>query len=124
MLKEAKNDIKKTWKILRPLLGKQRQKEPILNDFLINNNTVTDSSAIANEFSKFFGNVGKDLQNNIPNSQKSYESYLTGNRPMNSVFLNPVTENEIKDVLNKLNSKKSTGHDGISNYILKKNIAG
>ena len=51
----------------------------------------------------------------IPNAQKSYESYLTGNRPMNSVFLNPVTENEIKDVLNKLNSKKITGHDGISN---------
>ena len=42
---------------------------------------------------------------------------------MNSVFLNPVTENEIKDVLNKLNSQKSTGHDGISNYILK-NLAG
>ncbi len=76
-----------------------------MNDFLINNNTVTDASAIANECSKFFANVGKDLQN-IPNAQKSYESYLTGNRPMNSVFLNPVTENEIKDILNKLNSKK------------------
>ena len=71
---------------------------------MINNNTVTDSDAIANEFSKFFANVGKDLQINISNCQKSYESYLTGDRPMNySVFLNPVTENEIKiDVLNKL----------------------
>ncbi len=28
-------------------IGRQRQKEPILNDFLINNNTVTDSNAIA-----------------------------------------------------------------------------
>ena len=34
LLTEAKNDIKKTWQILRPLIGKQQQKEPILNKFI------------------------------------------------------------------------------------------
>ena len=96
LLKEAKNDIKKTWKILRPLVGKQRQKEPILNDFLINNNTVTDSSAIANEFSKFFANVGKDLQNNISNAQKSCYIWCRYN------FNTPIIKSDIDFVFAKL----------------------
>ena len=48
------------------------QKEPILNDFLINKNSVTDFNGIANEFQigNFFATISKKLQTNIHNFLK------------------------------------------------------
>ncbi len=123
LLHQARDDIKKTWRILSPLIGKQKHKEPILNEFLINNEIVTNSDTISNSFSTFFANVGKNLQSSIPRSVNAYESYLNTDRPTNSVFFNPVTEYEVQCVLNEIKNKKSTGHEGISNFILK-NIGG
>ncbi len=44
-------------------------------------------------------------------------------RPTNSIIFNPVTEHEVQCVMNEIKNKKSTGHEGISNFILK-NIGG
>ncbi len=50
------------------------QKEPILNDFLINKNSVTDFNGIANEFQigNFFATISKKLQTNIHNFLKPW----------------------------------------------------
>ena len=110
MLTEAKNDIKKTWQVLHPLIGKQQRKEPILNEFIIEDKIVANSEEILNSFSKFFANVGKNLQNKIPKPNKSYESYLSPDSPQNSVFLYPVAECELQDVLSAICNKKERRH--------------
>ncbi len=53
LLHQAIDNIKKTWIILSQLIGKQKHKEPILNEFLINNEVVTNSDTISNSFSTF-----------------------------------------------------------------------
>ena len=44
------------------------------------------------------------------------------NRNPSSIFFLPVLENEVIDLVNNLKSKKSVGHDGISNICLKQII--
>ncbi len=39
---------------LRPIIGKQRDKDPVKCDFEINNHKVSDPSDIANAFSDYF----------------------------------------------------------------------
>ena len=117
VLSKVKGDIKATWRELRPIIGKQRDKDPIKCDFEINNHKVSDPSDIANAFSDYFTNVGKQLQSSIPSSKKTFEEY-SAERETKTIFLNPTTENEIGKIISELKDKTSVGYDGISNYLL------
>ncbi len=62
---------------LRPIIGKQRDKDPIECDFVINNHKVSDPSDIANAFSEYSANVGKQLQStSIPSSKSHLKTIL------------------------------------------------
>ena len=49
--------IKKTWKIINSLLGKNNKP----NDNVIDDTTVSDANHIANEFNNYFINIGSNL---------------------------------------------------------------
>ena len=53
-----RNDMGKSWKVLRNILGKDHNKSKKHHSFFINNNYVTDSLQIANAFNKFFVSIG------------------------------------------------------------------
>ena len=53
-LDSHRNDIGKSWKVLRNILGKDHNKRKKQNSCFINNNYVTDSLQVANAFNKFF----------------------------------------------------------------------
>ena len=61
-----KNDISKTWKVLRFVLGldsnTNKQKK---NNFLIEDKLVTDNLDIANGFNNFFVSISPKLANNL-----------------------------------------------------------
>ena len=67
----------------------------------------------------FFVNVGtKCIKNIVIPPNKSYKDYLTS--PCENLFnFTPVTEDDINIIILKLNSKMSSGTDGISNTVLK-----
>jgi hypothetical protein len=48
----------------------------------------------------------------------NFEKYLIGNY-QNSMFLAPITENELENEIKSMDSSKSPGYDNISNKILK-----
>ena len=50
-----KSDIKKSWKILRNIIGKNSDKNKLKNSFSINNKIISNSQVIAEEFNNFFG---------------------------------------------------------------------
>ena len=49
-----KNDIRNTWKSLRPLIGKARDKTVITNEFIHNGKSISNPTEICNSFCDFF----------------------------------------------------------------------
>ena len=67
---------------------------------------------IANGFNDYFVNVGPSLADNVPATDTQFSQYLSASTNVkNSLFLNPITEVEILQLVAKVKSKKSKGHD-------------
>ena len=79
---------------------------------------VDDPPKIAEAFNDFFVNLGPNLADQIPNSNTDFHTFLR-NINSQSLFFAPVVEEEIKDIVSNLNNKKSSGYDGITNFLLK-----
>ena len=73
---------------------------------------------MANEFNNFFVNIGNTVENKIPKGKKNFKDFLK-NSALNSIFLNPVTEKEVFEMLTQINSKKSCGPNSIPSNLLK-----
>ena len=59
------NDSKKSWTILKSIIGKNSCDSKIKLKFTINNEIVSDSQTIANEFNILFTNIGHALADKI-----------------------------------------------------------
>ena len=117
---ETKNDMKKTWNNINFVLNRHRNKSNFPTVFRANQNTFSTDDAIANGFNQYFTNVGPNLANALPRSQKCATQYLVRQPLLNSLFLNPVTTNEIFNILNAMKPKTSCGHDGLNPKLIKK----
>ena len=80
-----------------------------------------DPKTITNEFCKHFSTVGEVYANNIPPASKNISDYLNA-IPQNqqSIFLDPTDTNKIRELINELVPKNSSGFDNLSNKLLKK----
>ena len=106
--------------MINEISGTLRDKSSIIDHITINAIDYYQPKQIVNEFGKYFGNIGKKFANNIPNSLKNVSTYLekiTQNRC--SFFMNLCTIHEIRKLINSLPNKTSSGHDDISNKLLK-----
>ena len=70
--------------------------------------------------STYFANVGKQFAEKIPIGKHGIRHYLQ-KIPSNdhSIFLRPTNKTEITKLISSLKNKNSSGHDRISNKILK-----
>ena len=120
---ENKFDIKGTWKTLRAIIGNQNDKTTIIQNFKIDNETVSDSKSIADGFCKYFSNVGPEFANKIPKSNQSPHHYLILNwkkrRNNTSIFLSPTDPDEIHKIIKSLKSKKNCGNDQLTSKFFK-----
>ena len=97
------------------------------NSMVYKNDTISDPIEIANAFNDYFINVGTNitLSNNDSNTfnQMAYQKYLHTPSDTQCKFVR-ITEMDVLQLINKMDNKLSSGHDGISNRILKsiKNI--
>ena len=89
----------------------------------MNGSKFTTKNDIAHGFNIFFANIGKELAAKIetPLSGTSIHDYLD-KKNAQSMFLSPVTEEEMVSIVRTCNSKTSTDSNGISMAILKKTI--
>ena len=94
-----KNDLSKSWKILRSIIGKDSNNSTKKLSFNINNTVVTDSEVIANEFNNFFVSIGPTLASNITCS-KDPLAYVNG--IVNSIVVHNVTSMDIRTVISSL----------------------
>ena len=113
--------MKKTWKLLRTATQTETYKMALPEYFTINNTKTTNKRNISESFNSFFANIGNDVKNSVPQSQKSYSHYLN-HRQEQSFFFDPVDPNDIISILSKLKHKTSRGHDGMSMKLIKESI--
>ena len=120
---DYKRNTKKLWKLINTACGKFSDKSSIIE--CINSNGINhyESTKIANEMANYFANVGKNFAGRISQSERcvyDYNKKIKFNEK--SVYLTPTNKFEVEKIVKNLDNKQSSGHDDISNTLLKKLI--
>lgn len=121
-IEKNKNNIKKTWKILRQICNLDDAVKKPATELLNLKNDVQESVNYVNEY---FTNVGKKLAHEILSKINKTENYLaqsfkSKSSPVNSILFTPTDEVEITTIIKSLKNSSSAGWDGISAIFLKK----
>ena len=83
---------KKTWAVIRDIIGAKSEKSQIPDYFRTDNNIATDNLDIANGFNNFFSQIGPNLASEIPESESTYEESLRDSNPVSFNF-SKISEN-------------------------------
>ena len=117
LLINNKHNMRKSWSIIKTVIGKYKQSN-CQKRFKLNDDSITDDKNIISEkFNDFFINVGPNLAKNIPKMNKN-PLYCMPNSILESMFVEPVTSEEIKKLVMNL-KKSASGWDDISTKFLK-----
>ena len=119
------NDKKKVWQTIYEAMNKKRYNtNNIPKELIVTNDSGTsktsDIQEMCNTFNDYFVNVGKKVANSIKlqGKEKNIIEYL-GPRVQQSIFLEPVTEEELVLLFNRIKINKSYGADMIHPRLLK-----
>ena len=112
---QNQNNLKRSWSLIKDVINKKSQFSN--HSFIIGGDTVTRNDIIAEQFNKFFINVGKSLAKNIPETNIDPISFINSNIT-ESMFLDNIDEYELKQILIDLKNT-SPGYDGICAKIVK-----
>ena len=74
---------------------------------------------MAETFNNLFVTIASDIDSKIIHTDTSYKDCLQDS-VLNSFFLKPATEKEVISVINEMKMSKSTGHNSIATYMLKR----
>ena len=119
--KEYKQDSRKLWKLIHDLLNKKTNNVDTISGIKVDGTLRYDPKTITHEFCKHFSSIGAKFANNIPQPVRKIESYLNSIPQNNkSIFLDPTSRQEIETLIRDLLPKNSSGHDNVSNRLLKR----
>lgn len=114
---KAQNRGKAIWEVVKKETCKNTKVSNQDFSIIHNGQTIQNSFEIAEIFNKFFANVADNPNNQVTGSQ---ETTLHGTGNVNTIFLSPVTADEILDIIKKLKNNLSCGPDDIPDGIVKK----
>ena len=114
-----KTDMKKTWSTINDIINKAKNTSQYPKEFTINNTSVSDVNCIANEFNKYFIEVGPKLSRNIESPRnKSFKDFLKS--PVQAIFkFKLIGVKQVIEAIDSLKPKTSHGQDRITNKLLK-----
>ena len=116
LLHKNKNNMKKTWLILKNIVNKGISKR-VQSTFKIHDDTfISDKAIISEKFNEFFTNIGPTLAKKIPSQIISPLQFM-GERVINSLILEPVYPGEIDMIVQNL-KHSAPGHDEITTAVL------
>ena len=116
-----KSDIKKTWLTINDTLSRNKNKLDLPSTFHYNGLILTNPKEMANSFIVYFASIGDKLASEIKtptNDDENFRSYLE-NPTMNRLQFRHIAEEDTMKAIDNLGNKNSSGHDGISNKLLK-----
>ena len=101
------------------IVGKSKHTERII-PYITTEGIKTYDKRIADEFSHFCVNMASNLANKILESRKNVQEYISDiPHTLNSLAVGKIGYIEIESIINSLPAKSSSGHDGVSNILLK-----
>jgi hypothetical protein len=103
---------------LNEVINKKKRTCKLPSTFVSNDKEISNPTEIANHFCNYFSNIGINLAKEIPESNISHRTYLTGNY-INSISLDLTTQQEIIDIINSLRSGTAAGYDKLPMSVLK-----
>ena len=114
-----KTNIKNTWDGIKEIISLNKKQKVMPNKLTLKDKKVVRcTKSIAEAFNAYFSSIGQSLDQNIPNSSKSFKDFLSPPQSC-SMFLRPTTYTEISDLLKDLNSAKSCGPNSFPTNLLK-----
>ena len=117
---EYKHNMKKLWQLINSQLGKCKHTGNIIPYISVNGIKTCEPKAIAKSFGKFYSELRMNLAFTIKPGQSSITDYINNiPRNLHSIFINPTNQHETEKMIDSLPNKTSSGHDGISNILLK-----
>ena len=100
-----KHNTRKTQNIFKEIINKTNKSGPHLaNNIVINKNDLTSDIGVANEFNRFFTNIGPEFVREIPTALKTCESFLS--KIDTTMLRDPITINEHKEASFFLKNKQ------------------
>ena len=118
--REYKHNTKKLWQLINSQLGKCKHTGNIIPYISVNGIKTCEPKAIANSFGKFYSELRMNLAFTIKPGQSSITDYINNiPRNLHSIFISPTNQHETEKMIDSLPNKTSSGHDGISNILLK-----
>ena len=119
--KMYRTNTKKLWQLINTTINKTKNSGSIIPHITVNGLKVYSANTIANEFGKFYSNMGANLATKITPSATTIDSYIARiPRTVDSLFMKRTDHKEIKKTISELQNKTSCGHDQISNNLLKR----
>ena len=109
------------WQLINGIINKTSHKLHVIEKINKDGNSISNTQEISNEFGRYFSSIGKifaDATNKPTVNVEEYTSKITSNN--STLYLYPTNQAEISKLLSKLPNKTSSGHDDISNCLLKK----
>ena len=104
-LDTKRNNIKEMWKVLNTAIGRGIKTSCFPEFFVENNRVIRDKEEIVDCFNNFFTNVGPELAKKIPPTNITMENLIDINSK--SMFLSPVSEEELFNTIKKCHNKTS-----------------
>ena len=115
-----KDDLRKTWKILKQAMGRDVKATSIDKVKLGDDDIISDKLKISEAFNEHFVSLGEKLAEEIPESAVTSGDYLSKTKKNSAKFVSrKMQPNQIIKLLSKLKNGKASGLNLISNKFLK-----
>ena len=114
-----KTNMKMLWHGIRSTVNTSNKNQAShICQLNVNGKLISDPVKMRNIFNKYFVNVCCNIDKSIPRTKKSALDYLKKQNP-NSLFLAPVTPQEIETIIQSFDKNKSVGPYSIPIFLLK-----
>ena len=103
-------------------LNDKKSKSNLPTTFNVDDKEIPDPTQIADHFCAYFTNIGPKVANSIPPSLTSYLCFLSW-ALVNSLYLQPTTEQEITEICTSFSGGTTAGYDQITmNVLIKEKV--
>ncbi len=117
---DNRNDLRKTWSILREAIRKHNDKSSVITEIFSDGVCYKEGKDISNKFNEFFTTIADDISTKINPSDRDCTYYTTAS---DSIFsFTHIQPKDIVTIVNGLESKSSQDMLGVSNKLMKKII--
>ena len=117
---EFRKNGKKMWTLINKINGRINDKTCIIDYLKVNNIKYLMGKDISNQFGKYFSSVGKEFALKIGEPKIPLQNYLERIQiNPKCMFFEPVTLQEVSNIIQSLKPKHSSGYDDISNKLIK-----